>query len=231
MAAMQFFVMDELTGQQTGPFSLHQIQEQILTRKLKKNDFVRRADSPNWGKASVILAQVFDNVEQHKKDKKQQLKADKVAKKQQEANSRSNEKKERQRAADVPQVQTTPDRSGPQDNYKPTFGRMLFGSTRPSPYAGFKFVSLLINVAIVIVLLVLCLGTGFVLVTGIYGLTVLDLAEENVLLLVGQFVAALGVLWLYCLILIGLLIFQRNLIDWLIDVEEHARAIRKHFRA
>ena len=102
---------------------------------------------------------------------------------------------------------------------------------RPSPYAGFKFVSLLINVAIVIVLLVLCLGTGFVLVTGIYGLTVLDLAEENVLLLVGQFVAALGVLWLYCLILIGLLIFQRNLIDWLIDVEEHARAIRKHFRA
>ncbi len=108
---------------------------------------------------------------------------------------------------------------------------MLFGSTRPSPYAGFKFVSLLINVAIVIVLLVLCLGTGFVLVTGIYGLTVLDLAEENVPLLVGQFVAALGILWLYCLILIGLLIFQRNLIDWLIDVEEHARAIRKHFRA
>ena len=67
MAAMQFFVMDELTGQQTGPYSLHQIQELILNRKLKKNDFVRRADSPNWGKASVILGQVFDNVERHKK--------------------------------------------------------------------------------------------------------------------------------------------------------------------
>ena len=109
---------------------------------------------------------------------------------------------------------------------------MLFGSTRPSPYAGFKFVSLLINIAIVIVLLVLCLGTGFILVSGIYGLTVLEsLASENVPILVGQFVAALGILWLYCLILIGLLIFQRNVIDWLIDVEEHARAIRKHFRA
>ena len=104
MAAMQFFVMDELTGQQTGPFSLHQIQEQILTRKLKKNDFVRRADSPNWGKASVILAQVFDNVEQHKKDRKQQIKTDKAAKKQQEAQARAAEKRDRQDQQQRPTV-------------------------------------------------------------------------------------------------------------------------------
>ena len=59
MPAMQFFVMDELTGQQTGPYSLMQIQEQISSRQLKKKDFVRRADSTQWGKASVILGQVF----------------------------------------------------------------------------------------------------------------------------------------------------------------------------
>ncbi|MCH2183466.1 MAG: DUF4339 domain-containing protein [Mariniblastus sp.] len=70
MPAMQFFVMDELTGQQSGPYSLQQIQEQIRNRKLKKKDFVRRADSAQWGKASVILAQVFERVEQQKQEKK-----------------------------------------------------------------------------------------------------------------------------------------------------------------
>ena len=104
MAAMQFFVMDELTGQQTGPYSLQQIQEQILNRKLKKNDFVRRADSPNWGKASVILGQVFDNVERHKKDKKQQLKTDKAARKQKKPQANTAETKERQFQGAVPQV-------------------------------------------------------------------------------------------------------------------------------
>lgn len=233
MPAMQFFVMDELTGQQTGPYSLQQIQDQIRSRQLKKKDFVRRADSAQWGKASVILSQVFDSVERQKKEQKNQKKQFKKETEAQPTPAKEIEvNPATKKPAERPVVKTAVVSTNNRVHPKPTLWQMVFGSTRPSPYAGFKFVSILINVLITLTLLAtLFMTIGYLgaLAYQIYECFDKRWSEPRVTAII--FLAVYMVSqWLGTIIWIGLLVFIRNLIDWLIDMEDHVRSVRGHFR-
>lgn len=233
MPTLQFFVMDELTGQQTGPYSLSQIQDQIRSRQLKKKDFVRRADSAQWGKASVILSQVFDNVERQKKEQKnqkKQFKGDTETRPTSSIDVKVNPGKNQ--PTERPVVKTAADSTGNQGHPKPTLWQMIFGSTRPSPYAGFKFVSILINVLIILTLLATFFATiGYLgaIAYQVYECFDKSWSESRVTLIILLAVYMVSQ-WLGTVIWIGLLVFTRNLIDWLIDMEDHVRAVRGHFR-
>ena len=72
MAETLFFIMDELSGKEHGPYALAQIQPMIYDRKLKKNHLVRKADYPKWFKAGELLTKLFAAVEQDKIQAKQE---------------------------------------------------------------------------------------------------------------------------------------------------------------
>ena len=80
MADAMIFVMDELAGQEHGPYSLAEIQTQIYQKKLKKKHLVRKSDYSQWFKAEDLLGKVFDAVDQTKSNEKQQAKDDKEKK-------------------------------------------------------------------------------------------------------------------------------------------------------
>ena len=97
MADAMIFVMDELAGQEHGPYSLAEIQTQIYQKKLKKKHLVRKSDYSQWFKAEDLLGKVFAAVEQTKTNEKQQAKDDKAKKKQQ---AKDDKEKRKQQAKD-----------------------------------------------------------------------------------------------------------------------------------
>lgn len=97
MADAMIFVMDELAGQEHGPYSLAEIQTQIYQKKLKKKHLVRKSDYSQWFKAEDLLGKVFDAVDQTKSNEKQQAKDDKEKKKQQ---AKDDKEKKKQKAKD-----------------------------------------------------------------------------------------------------------------------------------
>ncbi|MDG2185477.1 MAG: GYF domain-containing protein [Mariniblastus sp.] len=94
MADAMIFVMDELAGQEHGPYSLAEIQTQIYQKKLKKKHLVRKSDYSQWFKAEDLLGKVFTAVEQTKTNEKQQAKDDKAKKKQQAKDDKEQRKQQ-----------------------------------------------------------------------------------------------------------------------------------------
>jgi len=94
MAEAMIFVMDELAGQEHGPYSLAEIQIQIYQKKLKKKHLVRKSDYSQWFKAEDLLGKVFDAVDQTKSNEKQQAKDDKEKKKQKAKDEKENRKQQ-----------------------------------------------------------------------------------------------------------------------------------------
>ena len=94
MAEAMIFVMDELAGQEHGPYSLAEIQTQIYQKKLKKKHLIRKSDYSQWFKAEDLLGKVFDAVDQTKSNEKQQAKDDKEKKKQQAKDDKEKRKQQ-----------------------------------------------------------------------------------------------------------------------------------------
>jgi len=80
-----FFVLDEFSGTEHGPYNLTQIRAQIYNKKLKRTVLVRRADSKDFYKAGDLLAKVYEAVEQQKIEEKGKAKQDKENQKAQKA--------------------------------------------------------------------------------------------------------------------------------------------------
>lgn len=150
MTGIQFFVMDEFTGQETGPFTFAEIQQMIQKHKLKKKDFVRRSDSPQWVKAGEMLVKVFDNIEVFEEQKKEQLKKKKTEVKLHRISERQAQKKQR---ATEHSRKVTENRG--------TLLHKIFGEKKPSPYWGFEQMRSIINVLIGFV-------AAFAIVAGIF---------------------------------------------------------------
>ena len=202
-----------------------------------------RSQESDWQRAGVILKSVFIEVQEQAKQQKQAMaEAKRAARQSGEVAAESPPvgpaKAEGKKRWSDPLGDEVPPMAMPQSVPKIDSGvpprirrsrkglmAQLFGSTKPSPYWGFRFLGMLINVLIALVLL----GEAISLVAfGSFGVTGFLAAEE------AAFKAmALGVMLLYMLgsvlitvFWVGLLIFYRNLIDWLIDMQDHAAAIR-----
>ena len=74
---LQYIIVDNLSGQQTGPYSLPQMQALIDNRTLKNNTFIRRSDSTDWQKAASILGPLFERSKRLKQLQKEDRKEEK----------------------------------------------------------------------------------------------------------------------------------------------------------
>ena len=85
----------------------------------------------------------------------------------------------------------------------------------------------LLNVIIAVLLCATFLATLGVLVNAAFLITnaELDSSEKSFQFAIMAFSTALG--WIYAFLAIVGLVFIRNLIDWMIDMEEHAHEIRQ----
>ena len=72
MPLLNFFVIDEFTGTEHGPYTTEQMGSQIYNKKWKKNVLVRRSDQKDFYKAGDLLAKFYKAVEQQKSEEKQQ---------------------------------------------------------------------------------------------------------------------------------------------------------------
>ena len=50
MSEVQIFVMNELSGQESGAESLSEIKSQISKKQLRNEHLVRRSDGTKWGR-------------------------------------------------------------------------------------------------------------------------------------------------------------------------------------
>ena len=74
MSEVQIFVMNELSGQESGAESLSEIKSQISKKQLRNKHLVRRSDGTKWFKAGDVLVKVFDAVDKLKIEKKERAK-------------------------------------------------------------------------------------------------------------------------------------------------------------
>ena len=100
---------------------------------------------------------------------------------------------------------------------------ILFGEPLKTKYAGFKFVRLMICIYIYLILFAAIIG--FTLVVGGVLIAVINQGLNGLIALLPA-----GLLFLYgaiyTIVTLGIMVFVRNLIEWLVDMETHARAIR-----
>ncbi|MCH2180249.1 MAG: hypothetical protein MK106_15765 [Mariniblastus sp.] len=68
MAKIEFFVLDELTGRERGPYTLDEMVIQVKKNKLKQSHLVRKSDYSKWYKAGVLLGKVFETVDSQKRE-------------------------------------------------------------------------------------------------------------------------------------------------------------------
>ena len=97
MTEAMIFVMDELLGQEHGPYSLAEVEAQVYQKKLKKKHLVRKADYSKWFRAEDLLGKVFERVEQRKDREAEQAREAKTQKKRQAKHSKEMEKTAREK--------------------------------------------------------------------------------------------------------------------------------------
>jgi hypothetical protein len=220
--------MDEFTGQESGPFTFAEIQQMIQKHKLKKKDFVRRADSAQWVKAGEMLVKVFENIDAFEEQQKEQLKK----KRAEEKLRRASEKQLNKRQQAVKHNQKVAENRG-------TIWQKIFGEDKPSPYWGFDVQRAVIKLMIGLTMIIGVAGVALSLGAGIYNLfdaqtiTVAGVTSGRSLwdrmLMFGLSVLSSAGVVVTAFLVVAQLVFFRNFIDWLIDTEAHANAIHKHF--
>lgn len=283
-----FVILDEFTGTEHGPYTLDQIRAQIYNKKLKKNVLVRMSDKKDFYKAEVLLGKVFQAIEQQKNEEKDKAKQEKHSRKTLQAKTLA-DRKEAKKVHDSTQlnVNTSKKKNVLQRKFS------LFGTLKDSPYDGFKFMQILINILITLVIVWATLYSGFVLTVAVFlsastqtSQNLNDMKAVEIEIFTADFTneylrsknfdateeeiqnalkpaleifqedklpeliealnetkAAVTTAWIMGILLaaglalanlfasfllVGFLVFCRNFIDWLIDMEHHQRAIREN---
>lgn len=226
---MNFYLMNELTGTESGPLTLPQIQEMVRTGKIKKNSLIRKADSKQWERAGGPLAKLFQQAELDKaKEKKRTAHAKEEAKKA-AAEDKAIKINKKTAAKRAKALRANQQGAATREYNRGSLGQKIFGQLKPSPYWGFQVQGQIINVTIGIVMVGAVLGFLTLIVLAIISIVASDLDAGARLLLFGASVMQAFFLLIGSFFLVALLVFYRNLIDWLIDMEGHANALRKHF--
>ena len=230
MKTKTYWTKNKFTGEETGPFSFKEIATLIWQGDLNRHDFVKSSDADQWVKAGSLLEEIFLKVEARKRTESEGRGFASVPQ------VVENKSKPKGKA----RVNAAGEQSSPNENQPRRFGRitplvLIFGSLGPSPYSGFWLMKLTINVLIVFGIIGLVSSLWeFVSVASSNPLNDNPLVQglpgqiggeadwvlrlRNNLMFYGLF---LQIVW------IVVLIFFRNIIDWLIDMEDHANAIRQ----
>ena len=108
-----FFVLDEFSGTEHGPYNLTQIRAQIYNKKLKRTVLVRRADSKDFFKAGDMLGKVYEAVEKQKLEEKGKARQ---AKESQKAEKALEAKRHRENLANAAKEKADKRKSNPENN-------------------------------------------------------------------------------------------------------------------
>ncbi len=233
---MQLFILNELTGEQLGPYDQNQVRQLVERKKIKPKTLVRSGNS-DWQRAGVLLKEVFIAVQEETRQRKQAAAESRRSSTESVDPPVIETKESKPRWSDPLGEDPVPPVATPQPMARPMvtprrrnqrgFFAQLFGTTRPTPYWGFRVVGALINLLIALLLLATVASVVIGLIMAI--ITVANPPETGsvavlVLMIAGQILMSvlLAAMW------VCLLIFYRNLIDWLTDMQDHAAAIRAH---
>lgn len=227
--ATQYFVSDRLSGQPSGPFTLKEIGLQIWHGKLRKSDLIRQADQTDWHRAGDLIGTVFEKVEARKQQEKELAKAEREAEKQQRQMEKQTERLEKKQARAIQTKRKARFRVDPMEANRGSIWQKIFGQMKPSPYWGFAVQASIINISIVLVMIGAVIYSLFVFVVMAFGLYS---AEDFVgyLSVLGLFIVSLIGIWVITFFTVALLVFYRNIIDWMIDMESHANELSRHFQ-
>lgn len=231
-----YWTKNKFTGEKEGPFSFKEIATLIWDGNLGRQDLIKPSGANSWVIAESLLDEVFTKVEVRKG----------VVSEGESAVSVPRIEKNKSSAKGKFRGDGTGERSNPNENQPRRFRRitplgLIFGRLSPSPYSGFWLMKLTINILIGFGIFNLVSSVGDLVIEGVSnplndGPVLPDLPGQigvgadwtklnpelvrlkNNLMFVGFF---FQIVW------IVVLIFFRNMIDWLIDMEDHANAIRQ----
>ena len=203
-----YFLIHDLSGTQDGPFNKKQAHQLIFKRKIKRGSKIAVAGRDGMYYAKDLFANAFEIADQRRaeeaeaaKEKKRNAKA--VAKQ---------EKAEAKREAEPPtlsepNVWKSPLKSEVQDDEK-------------DKYWGFAFQKSVISISIIFVIIagVISLGLSVVVFINTGNNTSIGIGSRLLMLFSQLLATAIGTLFA-----VGSLLFFRNLIDWMIDVERNTR--------
>lgn len=231
MSDIKFYVLNEFDGAHLGPYSLVELLERIESRKIKKKTLVCRAGSNDWSEAEIALKKLFQKVA----DKKQAAKMQAIAEKEEAKRIKLRAKESAESARkekEAFKIKEHSDRKQAPNNYDKGSGfRRFFGTLSrpvdPSPYWGFEFQAKIINLAALIVILASLLATLAMIVFGVRAAFMAANWWEAMLAVVIGLTLSLSYL-LFGFFVSAFLIFHRNFLDWMIDVESHLRNIKTH---
>lgn len=223
---MNFYLMNELTGVESGPFTVAQIQEMVRSYKIKKNSLIRKGNSKQWERAAGVLTKLFDQAEAEKAEGKKQATQARSDAKRAGAQERATKagRKAAQKRAKALESQHRAVQS--REHSRGTLMEKIFGRLDPSPYWGFQIQAVIINISIGFVVL----GTLVMFLIAVVG-SIIALASSDSDFAVGGMVFVFGICYAVGILIWGFLtvvalVFFRNVIDWMIDMEGHAHALR-----
>jgi hypothetical protein len=235
MKTKTYWTKNKFTGEETGPFSFKEIATLIWQGDLNRHDFVKSSDADQWVKAGSLLEEIFLKVEARKRTESEGRGFASVPqvvenKSKPKGNAASGDSR---KAMSSKAIQVRQSR-------RITFFGLVFGSFKASPYAGFWLMKLLINILILLNLVgLVCIILFYFGFAFLEPLTQNSPEEDFFQQMQGQnssgslyanlmsagLASAFSILG--ATITTISLIFFRNMIDWLIDMEDHANAIRQ----
>lgn len=213
----RYYIIHELSGTQEGPLTKPQIHQLILKRKLKRNSKIGVAGREGVVPAKDLFSKAFAAAEQ-----KQRQQAASAKKEKADAKAEAKAAKLAQREKRAVEKSESKSADSGDNPWMPVLKSSRKTGDGEIKYRGFEFQRAVLTVIMYFVILGGLLATIAALVTMGYGF----MSPGNggvmvikVLLGVGQLVSAI----LGTALAVGSILFFRNLIDWMVDVERNTR--------
>ena len=199
----QYFIIHELSGTQDGPLNTAQIHQLIFKRKIKRNTKIGVA-----GRADVVPAKQLFSKAFAAADQKQRQQAAAAKKEKQTAKAESKAAKKIARKQKSVDLSDTPWAAG----------QVSPKAVKPAEkYWGFRFQKTVLTVVVWLVIIGGVIGALIAVIGGVVAARTAGFA--GALVFFGQFFTTVIVTFLT----VGSILFFRDLIDWMIDVEHNTR--------
>lgn len=217
----QWYFQENLSigeGEILGPMNSAQVKSFIQLGKAKKKDFLMSPTGTQKQWVSISSIPEFNSVFEEARAWNKRKKAEEAqkARKEKDDRKRRNAETQRETAQEkfVIKAQKVEANRG-------TFIDKLFGDFSPSPYYGFDFQKGVIALLIVVIIVAIIVGT----VLMAYGVVVVFRTENMDILAKALSILSCFVPFVAGFLSIVALVFFRNVIDWMIDMEKHAKEL------
>lgn len=195
-----YYIIHELSNTQEGPLTTPQIQRLILNRKIKRNTKIGVAGREGVFTAKDLFSKTFAAADQnHRQQAAAAKKQKQTAKTEAKAAARKQQDVDLSDAPWAP-VKTTPHPRKPAEKYW-----------------GFRFQKSVLTVVVWLVIIGGVIGALVAVAGGVVAAQ--NAGVAGALVFLGQLFATVAVTFLT----VGSVLFFRDLIDWMIDVERNTR--------